>query len=278
MNAYSYKARLSSRQYSGHFLWLCLVLAIAGCGSLTLEEESRLGDVQVIEIEQNVQIVDHPEVVAYIHDLAAELLNMAPGADLPYQFRIIKENGFNAFAVAGGNIYVTTGTIMASRNVAELVSVLAHEIAHVQQGHISRYYRRYRNSNATAELAGIALAIATGNPLLAGIGDAAANLGSAAFIGAHSREAESEADAMGFQIMTQAGYDPRSQVTLLSRIRAAMIVESDAPPAFLLTHPLPEDRILEATSRLQSLELNPALRVNDASRLETVKQVILALP
>jgi len=92
--------------------------------------------------------------------------------------------------------------------VFKLASILAHEIAHVKASHISTNYRYFQTSNTIAELAGITLAIATGNPFVAGAGDVTANMGSSAFIGAYSRESEREADELAFRIMQNAGYAP----------------------------------------------------------------------
>ena len=144
----------------------------------------------------------------YIERLINKLLSVSPSTSQGITFRIIESDTFSAFAIPGGNIYLTKGTIMACRNVSELASIIAHEIAHVKAGHISTNYRRFQTSNTIAELAGITLAIATGNPFVAGAGDVTANMGSSAFIGAYSRESEREADELAFRIMQNAGYAP----------------------------------------------------------------------
>ncbi|MBL4819618.1 MAG: M48 family metalloprotease [Gammaproteobacteria bacterium] len=246
------------------------MILISGCGALSLDEENRLGDEEVIRIASNTSGVTDPEIIAYIDEVVANLLAASPAGAQEITLRIINSEAFNSFAIAGGNIYLTTGTILACRNVSELASILAHEIAHVKQGHITNGYRRYQASRKTAQLAGITLAIATGNPFIAGAGDVAANMGSSIYIGIHSRASETEADELAYHIMQGAGYDPRSQLTLLARLRISTIGQ-EIPPPFLLTHPLPQERMTETENRLRLFTEKKGFKVNDEGRLEAIQ-------
>lgn len=252
-------------------LWTLSAMAVvSGCGVLSWEQESRIGEEQVAEIARTSSLVSDNEIIEYIGNLTTKLLAASPPTSQQISFRIIHSNVFSAFAIPGGNIYLTTGTIMACNNVSELASILAHEIGHVQAGHISRDYRRYQTSRTAAELAGITLAVVTGNPFVAGAGDLAANLGSSVYIGVHSRDSEREADELAFLIMQEAGYDPRSQITLLMRLAVFSIGQSTTPP-FLLTHPLPDERVDDASIRSQLLSGSQRYTVNDGGRLESIQ-------
>ncbi len=251
-----------------------LLLVFGGCGALSLEEELKLGDEGVSEIASTTQLIDDIDIVAYIDDLASSLLAATPSTAHQINIRLIDSETFSAFTIAGGNIYLTTGAILACRNVSELASILSHEIAHVSLGHISDSYRRFRTSKMAASITGITLAIATGNPFIIGAGDFAANLGSSIFIGSHTRESEREADDLAFRVMQQAGYDPRSQLTLLGRIRASTLTLETLPP-FLLTHPVPEERMASVEERLRNLPSNPSLRINDKGKLEAIQKRLL---
>jgi len=253
---------------------LFLALGLGQCGSLSIEDEQLLGEQQVAQLEAEVAVVANQDVTHYIEQLGSRLLAATPDRNYQYRFRVVRSDALNAFAIAGGNIYVTTGAVLASRNVAELASILAHEIGHIQAGHIREHYYRFRNSRTTAELTGITLALITGNPFLAGAGDLAVNLGTSAYIASHTREAEGEADAQAFTTMRAAGFDPRSQLTLLSRLHAASINQQRALP-FLLSHPLPVERVEEARTRLSSLGEEERLQVNDAGSLERVQEILL---
>ncbi len=256
-----------------YLLVLMVCLTLTHCGSLSLEQEERLGEQQVAELNSELNLVNDPIVVDYIEQLGASLIAALTDDFYEIRFRVIYSDALNAFAIAGGNIYVTTGAILASRNVAELASIMAHEIAHVQSGHIRSHFQRFRNSRATAEFTGITLALLTGNPFLAGAGDVAANLGSSAYIAAHTREAEREADSLAFQLLVTAGFDPRSQLTLLSRLQVASL-ERELPMPFLLSHPLPAERVADTRVRLETVDAGERWRVNDEGRLQAVQQLL----
>ena len=255
------------------FCLLILGIGLSQCRSLSVEDEQILGEQQVEQLESEVELVGNQEVIDYVEQLGRDLLAASPDQTYHYRFGVIRSDALNAFAIAGGNIYVSTGAILASRNVAELASIMAHEIAHIQAGHIREHYYRFRNSRTTAELTGITLALITGNPFLAGAGDLAANFGTSAYIASHTREAEREADARAFAIMSAAGFDPRSQLTLLARLHAASISQQGAMP-FLLSHPLPADRVEEARIRLLERGQERNMQINDGGSLERIQQIL----
>lgn len=247
-----------------------ILLTCSACGSLTPEQELAMSAAQVQEINASMPLINDSTVLAYIDTLAAQLLAGTPAAD-EIKVRIIDSNGFNAFAIGGGNIYITTGTIKASNNVAELASILAHEVAHVVQGDHREFYRSFSTSRTLANVAGVALAIATGNPFLAGAGDIASNLGASTYISTHTRTQERAADELAFNLMVDAGYDPRSQLTLFTRLDIYAGDRGDVP-VFLQTHPLPEERIRNTESRLTSLPAGRRLRINDNGALESIQR------
>ena len=244
------------------------VLMLSACASLTPEEDMAMGAKQAEEINASLQLIDDPAVLAYIDTLVAQLLSGASASD-GIKVRIIDSDGFNAFAIGGGNIYLTTGTIKGSYNVAELTSILAHELAHVIQGDHREFYRSFSTTKTLANIAGVALAVATGNPFLVGAGGIASDIGASTYINTHTRTQERAADELAFNLMVDAGYDPRSQLTLFSRLE----IYRDRPdvPAFLQTHPLPRERIQNTQARLALLPAGLRLRVHDDGALENIK-------
>ena len=110
------------------FFAFCIVtlFLLVSCAQITLEEESELGESFVDEINKSVTIISDQEINLYITELANQLLNVAPYTAHTFTFYIIDDSGFNAFAIAGDNIYLTSGTILRVRNVSELASILEH--------------------------------------------------------------------------------------------------------------------------------------------------------
>ena len=252
-----------------------LVFFLASCASLSPEEELRLAENQIQEINQQLDVLTDPRLQSYLDNLLQRLQAGTPGT-ADFQIHVVRNEAFNAFAIAGGHIYLTTGVIMGSRNLAELISILAHEMGHVEARHIAQNYRRFRNSRTTAELSGIILALLTGNPLLAGAVDMAANMGAALFITSHTQEAEREADQLAFGLMLAAGFDPRSQLTLLSRLQVASLAQQSETP-FLRSHPLPAERVESARERLRDIRAFAGLQVNDEGEFQALQQYLAPL-
>lgn len=246
---------------------------LLNCGALSVSDENQLGQEVVAQVNASVSLENNVEVNTYIQNIVDSLEAVSGNAPHEITVRIIREDAFSAFAVPAGNIYITTGTISGAHNVAELASILAHEIAHVSLGHITENYNRYRTSRAVSDFTAITLAIATANPFIAGAGDAVANVGSTGYITAYSRDDEEEADSMAFQTMLEAGYDPRSQLSVFIRLQALSAGRENVPP-FLLSHPLPQDRIAQTRNRLDDLSTTRGLIINDGRRLQEIKQLL----
>ncbi|MBM3377534.1 MAG: M48 family peptidase [Betaproteobacteria bacterium] len=228
---------------------------------LSVSEERRLGRSVYQELMRAGVVSNDPEVEDYLHAQSWRLLQAAlsqghlvRGAFLQpeeFEFFVVRDRSINAFAIPGGYIGVHTGLIVQSQSESELMSVLAHEIGHVTQRHISRMIGQQRQSSGVMLAAAILAAMAAGSS-----GDAAAgilSLGQTVAVReqlAFSREAEREADRVGFGLMSQAGFDPAGQARLFERLaQASRLMESDAP-SWLRTHPLTQERIGESQSRL----------------------------
>lgn len=215
--------------------------------SYSIEQEVDYGRkaVPVIQKELPLLPVDHP-VSKYISALGQRLAAKAPGYKFPYTFRVVNQKDINAFALPGGPIYVNTGTI-ASANEAELAGVMGHEISHVVMRHSTRQGSRQTK-------AAIPLAILSG-VLGASVGGWAGSLaqmgisvGAGSVFTKYSRDAETEADMVGAQIIYDVGYDPQAIVTFFQKLKAQQGGKSG--PSFLASHPDPGNRAQNVSSIL----------------------------
>jgi predicted Zn-dependent protease len=132
----------------------------------------------------------------------------------------------------------------------ELASVLAHELSHVTQRHISRIMTE-QNKQAPLLLAAMILGVLAaskspdaGNAVLA-TGSAMAAQGQLNF----SRDMEREADRVGFGVLTQAGYDPQGFVTMFEKLQQAARLNDNGNFPYLRTHPMNTERIAEMQAR-----------------------------
>lgn len=230
---------------------------------MTAGEERRLGDRIIRELYRDPDFVDDPVLVEYLQGIWDELLVAARSrgelnAELDERFawRILlgRDRSVNAFALPGGYMGVLCGLIAVVGSRDELASVLAHEMSHVTQRHISRLMAA-QSRNSPLFLAGMVL-----GALAASKAPQAANAmvtGSVALQAQtqlnFSRSMEREADRVGYLVMTQAGFDGRGFAGMFEKLQQASGFNDSGGYPYLRSHPLTSERIADMRSR-QPLE------------------------
>jgi predicted Zn-dependent protease len=161
--------------------------------------------------------------------------------DYRFHFTLLRDpNTVNAFALPGGQVFITTGLYKRIRTDGELAGVLGHEIGHVVARHGAQQLAKQQ---LTQGLEGAAV-IGSYDPRHPGSSQAAAAISMA--IGKlttlrYGRKDETQADQLGVRLMSQAGYDPRSMIEVMHILEEAS--HGGNPPEFFSTHPNPEHRI-----------------------------------
>ncbi|TAG82593.1 MAG: M48 family peptidase [Betaproteobacteria bacterium] len=218
---------------------------------VTSAQEKRLGSEAMRELRAVGAVLNDPEVNAYLNELGRRILKANPELRQSFEFFAVGDNTVNAFAMPGGYIGVNMGLVLLTQTESELASVLAHEIAHVTQKHYARQLDDQRK-NSWMSIAGLAAAILAAR---SGNGDAVqgAILGSQAAQAQSylnfSRDNEREADRIGFQYLTRAGFDGGAMGSFMERLqRNTTLNDSGSVPGYLRTHPLTIDRVGEAKS------------------------------
>ncbi|WP_338365621.1 M48 family metalloprotease [uncultured Pseudoalteromonas sp.] len=232
---------------------------------LPLEKEQAIGEVMMMQIRGSSPVVNDPVLDEYLTTLGRKLVANANDVRFPFSFFWVNNNEINAFAFYGGHVGVHTGLIAQSDNESQFASVLGHEIAHVTQRHLARRIQQQQDNSALTIAGMIAGILATVVAPDAGIAIISANQTQAAFSQlTHSRAAEQEADRIGMQTLNNAGFDARASSEFLTKL-AAQIRYKYKPPAFLLTHPLPESRVSDVRLRAEQYpvrHLSPSLEFN----------------
>ncbi|WP_414693829.1 M48 family metalloprotease [Polaromonas sp.] len=232
---------------------------------LTAGAERRLGDRIASSIYRDPDYLDDPVLGDYLQGIWKPLMVAARArgelsAELEERFAwdlmLIRNRSVNAFALPGGYLGVHLGLISVVSTRDELASVLAHELSHVTQRHISRLMSKQDQQ--------VPLLIAT---ILFGIMAAGRNadMANAAIAGGQalaiqnqlnfSRDMEREADRVGFGVMAEAGFDKQGFTSMFEKLEQASRLTDSGSFPYLRTHPLNTERIAEAKSRLQ-LEAN----------------------
>ena len=130
-----------------------------------LDIELELTKETILAIQNTNEIMyEHeklPVLQNYVDKILANWPEKLKGYD--YRIQIIRDKSPNAMAVAGGNLYFTTGLIDMAENDAELEAVVAHEIAHVERRHSLREYKEYLKKQAIAAVVGVGLGLIAAN-------------------------------------------------------------------------------------------------------------------
>lgn len=252
-------------------------LGDASAAILTPGDERRLGEEFMRTARRSLDILDEPELTAYIQDVGGRLVRHLDQPAGQFQFFIVKDSQINAFAVPGGYVGVNTGLILAARNEAELASVLAHEIAHITQRHIPRMIAESERSAGPAMAALLAAIILAGSGHQGG--EAAIALTSATLAQQQlnfTRAYEQEADRIGMGILDAADYDARAMPAFFERMLAATrLYESDLPE-FLRTHPVTTRRIAESKDHADAFPHHPPHPAADFEHAQALIRVLMA--
>ncbi|AKD04419.1 M48 family metallopeptidase [Pontibacter korlensis] len=219
---------------------------------MTVEQEIALGLQAAPQMaEQYGGLHPDQEAAQEIKAIGQRLVDITRVKDTPYQFDfhlLADEQTVNAFALPGGQIFITAGLLKRLESEGQLAGVLGHEIGHVVARHSAQQLAK---AKLTQDLTGAA-AIATYDPENPASRSGAAV---AAMIGqlvnmSYGRDDELESDKLAVQITGAAGYDPRAMIEVM-RILEEASGGSRGGPEFLQTHPNPGNRVARIESAIQ---------------------------
>jgi predicted Zn-dependent protease len=176
----------------------------------------------------------HPrnDYQALVENVGNKLVNNSLAKDTPYKYEfhlLADENTINAFALPGGQIFITQALFSQLENEDQLAGVLGHEIGHVLGKHSneritdSKYWQTLIMGAGAFDMGAIASQIGNGTLLKNG------------------REEELESDELGVLFMLNAGYNPEEMIGVMEILKAA--AGPNRVPEMQSTHPDPENRI-----------------------------------
>lgn len=240
---------------------LHLLLIHPASAAFTISEERKVGEQLLYTVRKAFPLLDDPDLVRYVTDHGAKVLDVAGLQYFDYRFYVIKSDEFNAFAAPSGLVFFYSGLISSMNSEDEFISVLAHEIGHVVKRHMaSRIEKGAVIGAASLAMALAALALGGGaatQALLTGSMAAgqSANLH-------FSRKDEEEADLLAYGWMKKLNYNPEGQEEMLKTMRRISRYRSEKLPQYLLTHPNPEARLdyvqaLLAADKSQGVTFTP---------------------
>jgi|CXWL01.1.fsa_nt_gi predicted Zn-dependent protease len=210
---------------------------------LSPEQEIALGLQAAPEMaQQHGGLYPDARVQQFAKDIGHRLVSRSFAKQSPYQFDfhvLADPETINAFALPGGQVFITAALFDRFNSPGQLAGVFGHEIGHVIGRHGAEHMAK---AQLLQGLTGAAV-IATYDP-----GDPASRNSAAVaqMIGQlvnlkYGRSDELESDQFGVRIMAEAGYDPRSMLRVMEILRDA--AGGDRPPEWFSTHPNPENRL-----------------------------------
>jgi hypothetical protein len=180
----------------------------------------------------------------------------------------------NAFALPGGPMFVNRGMFTAASSEAEVVGVMAHELAHVLLRHGTANASKAQNpwlqlGQIAGQIGGAVVGGGVGSVISQGT-----ELGLGTIMLRYSRDFEKQADLLGAQIMARAGYDPRALARMFETIEKESKGSAGAPQ-WMSSHPNPGNRSAYITKEAEALTI---ARAADTSQFTPIKTAFASMP
>jgi beta-barrel assembly-enhancing protease len=217
----------------------------------TAEQEQAIGQASAAKLINVFRLYDNPDMTKYVN-LVGNTVARQSGRSVPYHFAILDTDVVTAVSLPGGYIFITRGALANLRNEAELAGVLAHEVAHVDRRHLEKEIRAQKTAQFAKEEA------ASHVPAGAELISIAGSVVTRALTLQVSRDKESEADKVGVEFSSKAGYDPsglRNFLQFLASVPATPQTKQ-ALGLWGSTHPPLSDRINSLNSQLPNYPAN----------------------
>lgn len=178
------------------------------------------------------------EAQRYLGGIVMRIAKASVRPELPWEFTILNSSVPNAFAVPGGQVFVTRGLLADLEDEAEFAVVMGHEVGHVEHRH-------------SVQAMGRGQLLGAGAAILGEVADAKLGAGAGEYVGVgaqlwslkYGRDDETEADVRGVDQSYRLGYDPREGADVFRLFLRMKQEQGGATPAWLSSHPADEDRI-----------------------------------
>jgi len=243
--------------------------AVAGDGGkglnlYSIQQEIAMGRQMAIEVEKQAHVVDDPLIAEYVNRLGQNLALHA-NAEFPVSVKMIQADDVNAFTLPGGFVYVNSSMMKMADNEAELASVIAHEIGHAAARHATRQASRGK----LARYAELPLEMMPG---WSGLAARQTSKSAAPVAALHfSRAYETEADLLGLNYLSEAGYDPNASVDMFERIASTEKKQPGSVARLFLSHPPTGDRIAKAQKAIAKLKEDRSGYILNTSEFEAIR-------
>ncbi|WP_427159123.1 M48 family metallopeptidase [Aliinostoc sp. HNIBRCY26] len=221
-------------------------------------QEVELGAQMNQQLRSEVKLNRDPQINRYVEEIGRRIVANSDRPRLPATFQVVEDKAINAFATAGGFVYVNTGLIKAAENEAELASVISHEWGHISGKHLVKQMQQRALASGVATAAGLERNTAVGIGV-----ELALNR-------PRSRQDEFDADKRGLRTLIRAGYAPSGMVSFMRKL----LRSGSSAPTFLSTHPATSDRISALQAAIDRQPNNGRDGLDTASYRDNIRSVL----
>ena len=216
---------------------------------LTPEQEIALGRELAPQMAAQFGGVSPAAARERVRQVGERVVARSSAARAPYQYNfylLADRRTVNAFALPGGQIFITAALFERLRTEDELAAVLGHEVGHVLARHSAEHLAKQQ---LTQQLVAA---------FVVGAGGGFDTVQIARMVGSlvnmkHGRDDELEADTLGLRLTREAGYDPRAMISVMQVLESAS--GGSRQPEFASTHPSPANRIDRIREQLAKMGL-----------------------
>ena len=251
-------------------LVFCLLL-LAGLSlplaAMSVEEEIQIGGQAASQFEAKYGVVTDPAYTGRLNRVVNQMMPYVQRKDLPWSFKVINVDEFNAAAFPGGFVYATRG-LMDGLTDEELAFVVGHEMGHVDHRHSVKQLE----SNQLRRIGLIAIAAGASGGRITDTTATLVSLADGVISSQYSKADESESDRYGLTLMAQAGFDPAFALSALQKLAAQ---SGGGTPGFLNalvgSHPLPKERVAQGVALIPTVpyQATAAAPVNGSNSATT---------
>ena len=230
---------------SGGLVTGCAVNPVTGQRQFIMmspEEEKALDQENAPhQLSADYGVVQDAALRNYVTGVGRPIGGSSHRPDMPYSYNTLNANYVNAYAFPGGTIGITRGILLEMESEAELAALIGHEVAHVSARHTAQ--RMSKSTITGIVVAGLGAVLATQvddtrAALALGLGGVAAG----ALLARYSRNDERQADNLGLEYMTKAGYNPQGMVDLMDMLRAMNSRQPSMLEQMFSSHPMSDER------------------------------------
>ena len=211
---------------------------------MTPEEEVKVGRQLAPQMAAQFGGVSSNPARARVQQVGERIVARSSAAKTPYKYSfylLADRKTVNAFALPGGQIFITEALLGLLNSEDELAAVLGHEIGHVLARHSAEHLAKQQ---LTQQIIG-AVVIGSGNYDTAQLAQLAGSLINMK----HGRDDEIESDTLGLRLVREAGYDPRAMIAVMQALEKAS--GGSSQPEFASTHPSPANRTARIREQLE---------------------------